>query len=304
MKININEIIGEKFGKWTIISADRNSSYVVECKTVCECGIKGKQDYVELKLGRSTKCRQCVIKEKQEENDKIFIGNTFGTFTVLSFSRTDKHGKRLYNIRCQCGLEREMNGSIIKRGKVKTCQNCFEKQTHPRFKDLTNQRFGKLVAMKTIGKNNRGYYLWETKCDCGIISVKDSGNLISGCTTSCGCLIIDNIRAIGFAQKGELSPSWKGGSHDDIRSTHEYNQWIKHVLEKDKYKCQICDSIDNPECHHLYAIARYPEKALDINNGVVLCKPHHTALHSRFGRGDNTPDQFHQFKQDVLANNI
>lgn len=54
--------------------------------------------------------------------------------------------------------------------------------------DLTNKRFGKLVALRTVGNNNHGSKLWLCKCDCGKMSVVVSTQLTCGITKSCGCL--------------------------------------------------------------------------------------------------------------------
>ena len=55
-------------------------------------------------------------------------------------------------------------------------------------KDLTGQRFGKLVAVKALppapGRRN---YRWECRCDCGNTHVVAGGDLTSGHTKSCGC---------------------------------------------------------------------------------------------------------------------
>ncbi len=55
-------------------------------------------------------------------------------------------------------------------------------------KDLTGQRFGKLVAVKALppapGRRN---YRWECRCDCGNTHVVAGGDLRSGRTSSCGC---------------------------------------------------------------------------------------------------------------------
>ena len=53
--------------------------------------------------------------------------------------------------------------------------------------NLTGERFGKLVAIKTIGKNKNGGYLWKCKCDCGNEIMANVGNLKNGHTKSCGC---------------------------------------------------------------------------------------------------------------------
>lgn len=56
-------------------------------------------------------------------------------------------------------------------------------------KDLTGQRFGRLVAIRDSGdRASSGEVLWECKCDCGEFSFVQSGRLRSGNTKSCGCL--------------------------------------------------------------------------------------------------------------------
>lgn len=54
----------------------------------------------------------------------------------------------------------------------------------PRMRDLTGQRFGKLVALRPAGKIDRKV-TWLCQCDCGNQSVKIGRNLLKN-TTSCG----------------------------------------------------------------------------------------------------------------------
>lgn len=54
--------------------------------------------------------------------------------------------------------------------------------------DLTGQRFGMLVALELMGRNERGMARWRCRCDCGAEAVKTLGNLRSGHSKSCGCL--------------------------------------------------------------------------------------------------------------------
>ena len=54
-------------------------------------------------------------------------------------------------------------------------------------KDLTRKRFGRLVALKPVGKNTYGNYLWLCKCDCGNEHIVASGKLVQEKTKSCGC---------------------------------------------------------------------------------------------------------------------
>lgn len=62
-------------------------------------------------------------------------------------------------------------------------------------KDLTGQRFGRLVVIKRdenrISSNGTIRTTWLCKCNCGKELVVERGNLTSGHTVSCGCLSKD-----------------------------------------------------------------------------------------------------------------
>lgn len=56
----------------------------------------------------------------------------------------------------------------------------------PKFKDLTGQRFGLLVA-ESRAPSVKGQTYWLCRCDCGRLSTVRAGNLASGMITGCGC---------------------------------------------------------------------------------------------------------------------
>ena len=56
-----------------------------------------------------------------------------------------------------------------------------------KLRDLTGQRFGKLIVIERRGSNKRGRALWLCKCDCGNTTIAESGHLTNGYTKSCGC---------------------------------------------------------------------------------------------------------------------
>lgn len=79
-------------------------------------------------------------------------------------------------------------------------------------KDITGQRFGKLVALsfvahKTRGSNNQSK--WLCRCDCGTEKAIFRSSLLKGASTSCGC----STRTAN----GEASRS---------RKTPEYQAWL------------------------------------------------------------------------------
>ena len=55
-------------------------------------------------------------------------------------------------------------------------------------KDITGQRFGRLVAIKNTGEKRGPAYLWLFKCDCGNEKIICIGDATKGTTKSCGCL--------------------------------------------------------------------------------------------------------------------
>lgn len=58
-----------------------------------------------------------------------------------------------------------------------------------KMKDITGNKFGKLTAIKPVGKNKRGRYLWLCKCDCGGEKIVAQDSLHIGNTKSCGCAV-------------------------------------------------------------------------------------------------------------------
>lgn len=63
----------------------------------------------------------------------------------------------------------------------------------PRYKetlqnDIQGKRFSKLVAMRRIGMTKGHKAIWEFLCDCGNLYHGISDNVLSGNTSSCGCV--------------------------------------------------------------------------------------------------------------------
>ncbi len=57
-----------------------------------------------------------------------------------------------------------------------------------KFKDITGQRFGRLVVLKYLGQDKHSHSLWLCECDCGNETILPKCKLTTGWTKSCGCL--------------------------------------------------------------------------------------------------------------------
>lgn len=112
-------------------------------------------------------------------------GRRFGKLVAVAPTQERKHGAVLWRCRCDCGREVLVESRRLKPGVIRSC-GCDSASAHP--KDLTGQRFGRLVVTeKTEKRSKNRYVLWRCRCDCGneIETTKD--RLLSGNTTSCGC---------------------------------------------------------------------------------------------------------------------
>ena len=59
--------------------------------------------------------------------------------------------------------------------------------------------------------------------------------------------------------------------------------WAKAVKDRDGWKCRVCGSIEKLNAHHLLSVRENPNLALDVNNGITLCrKCHRIAHHGRY----------------------
>lgn len=78
-------------------------------------------------------------------------------------------------------------------------------------KDLTGKVFGRLTAIKPLGRTNKGLVLWECICTCGNTKTVRGVNLTKG-TKSCGCLVKERLQAQGshnHCRRGEESLTWR-----------------------------------------------------------------------------------------------
>lgn len=70
--------------------------------------------------------------------------------------------------------------------------------------DITDKRFGRLIAIKCVGKNHRSHAMWLCKCDCGNEGTFSSYYLRTGDTKSCGCLKSEFMISLGKANSGKV----------------------------------------------------------------------------------------------------
>ena len=81
--------IGDKFGKWTVISEPirgiRTNNIVYQCQ--CECGNTSYLSSYELRSGKSTQCMECGHKQAQDKHSSEY---NVGSLTQTKFCKIRK----------------------------------------------------------------------------------------------------------------------------------------------------------------------------------------------------------------------
>ncbi|MBQ9001885.1 MAG: hypothetical protein IJ087_08540 [Eggerthellaceae bacterium] len=144
---------------------------------------------------------------------KDLAGRRFGKLTAIAPTEKRVRENVVWTCKCDCGNECEVVSDYLVRGRITSC-GCDTRGPAPRFKDLSGQRFGRLVALDPVGKNDRGNMVWSCQCDCGNTCEATTYSLTSGRKRSCGCL-----RSRAVAAGDGTSDAGKGiaklGSHDE-----------------------------------------------------------------------------------------
>lgn len=117
---------------------------------------------------------------------KDLTGKKFDFWTVISRAENGSWNQSRWLCRCECGVERIIDGSSLLQEKSKSC-GCRNKL------DLIGKRFGRLVVLEEVEprveNNGNKRRRFMCICDCGNRKVVDGAHLTSGAIRSCGCFM-------------------------------------------------------------------------------------------------------------------
>lgn len=126
---------------------------------------------------------------------KDLTGKRFGRLIVISRGANSKHGQTQWLCLCDCGSTKIIQGSSLNSGLTRSC-GCLSKE----IKNLTGQRFGRLVVVSLAERNRHNQPQWLCQCDCGERVVVRGCSLTSKNTRSCGCLAKDTATTHGMTK--------------------------------------------------------------------------------------------------------
>ena len=237
---------------------------------------------------------------------KDLTGMRFGKLIVIERKGSNKYGRALWLCKCDCGNEKIQSSRDLLGGHATSC-GCSKKERIKdlTFEDLIGQRFGRLIVIRQEGRTKNKQVKWLCKCDCGNEAVVTTSHLKLGHIKSCGCLLKETTIERNKKRIGENSPRWNSELTDKDREGRRkqqgYNEWSYKVKEKADFICNICGQKHGDiVSHHLESYNSNKNLRLDVNNGVCLCDKCHKEFHHIYGYGNNTKQQYIEFKENKL----
>ena len=173
------------FGSLTVVRQAESRRGLRYWLCRCECGKEKEIRATALRSGhtKSCGCKQmgAIGKGFQQVND--LTGQRFGLLSVVSRTKSKNKKHAFWKCKCDCGNEIVVRGNLLTSGNNKSC-GCGKAA---QIKDVTGERFGRLVAIERTEEKKGHSYVWLCKCDCGRTSNVLVASLLSGNTKSCGC---------------------------------------------------------------------------------------------------------------------
>ena len=302
------DLKGMKFGVLVVVK------YVGESKWICQCEC-GNEKIIRggnLTNGTTKSCGCLHRKKISEKNLKDLKGKTYGRWTVIE--KTDKKtksGNVYWVCKCECGTIKSIVGSSLTSGQTTSCGCLRNEKAKQQMEQLwENNNFKQMQSEKTRQQ-------WKDEEFRKMKSDKTSERMKQ--------------------QTGSKNPNYKGGITPIsmyLRGLQIVRQWRKDTYIRENSKCQLTGKHvhgGNSDVHHLYGfnmivkdghdlhnieikpqVKDYTDEELklledyvtschtDTTNAVLLSEDVHDLFHSLYGQGDNTPEQFEEFRQRYL----
>ena len=130
-------------------------------------------------------CQGCAGRKRGKRREIGLTGKRFGMLTgIRQLDESKSPATALWLWQCDCGMTCEITAAGVRKSDNANC-GCSRKSTAA---DRTGERFGSLVALKSLGKRpGETTYTWLFQCDCGNTCEARLRDAVSGLQKSCGC---------------------------------------------------------------------------------------------------------------------
>ena len=190
---------------------------------------------------------------------KDYTGQKIGYIEVLKYIERYEDGKEIREYECYCnacGLKKIIPHNTLRiakshatsEGKIPSC-GCQKSKgvklwNAANKKDLTGKTFGSLYVIGPdkivdVGSSKKKRQSWKCRCVCGSIIYVTTGDLISGNTKSCGCVLSQAESEIANILTINHISFLREYSYPDL-TTNKGNPLRFDFAIMDKNNCVIC----------------------------------------------------------------
>ena len=242
-----SDLTGVKFGNFKVIRKSEKGGRYWIC--LCGCGVEKEIRSDHIMKNEIYSCG-CMSEEIRSEKRIVDItGKRFGRLVVRERINSERKGV-WWICDCDCGGTKILTSSLLG-GNVNSC-GCInlEKIRERNRTDISDKRFGMLVAKRVIGQDKNRQFIWECLCDCGNTTKSTTALLLAGNKSSCGCL-----------KESMIAKKLKEYLNNNYNVVFEYkilkNPETKHFLPFDVYLPDYNIVIEIQGHQHYYFMKRF-----------------------------------------------
>lgn len=131
----------------------------------------------------------------------VEIGDVFGKLTVIGFEFGKAMLAKKVSVLCECGVSKQIRLAHVVSGITVSC-GCVKQKHHV----TVGKVYGRLTVIDATPHKGAGRIKVLCRCQCGTVKLVDRLEVSTGGIKSCGCLVVEQVRAMGLKHGGEGSP--------------------------------------------------------------------------------------------------
>lgn len=247
---------GAKIGKLTIIKDVDSRRVEIEC----ECGVIQNSMIKNILSGNVDRCRKCLYHRADINGSIDLTDQKFGKWTVLYRTKAQNNGLSIWMCRCDCGTEKPVYATHLKRGNSNACTICNLKSgaDHPQYGGMTghipNTWWNTTISRRRTSKKRKSMPMEITIEDGNELFIKQNmrcaltGIILTfgtGVNRDAQTASLDRIdSSIGYI-KGNIQ--WLHKDINMLKNTYDQDYFIKmckmitdYNTLKEKNGCIVC----------------------------------------------------------------
>ena len=283
----IEDLTGKRFGRLTAISVNKEISKQkgrTYWNCICDCGNTKPIMAKHLKGGAIQSCG-CLQKERTSETNKKDLTNKkFGKLTAIREYSKDKDGYK-WLCKCDCGNECVVSAHNLSIGNTKSC-GCLHKEMSSESMNQLRKEWEENEDYKQM-QSNKIKKQWEDE------EFKKAHAMMMNKRWKDE----EYIKNHSGENSHWYNPYLTDEERKQGRNIEGYKKWTDEIKKQANWTCEVCGKHGgNMNAHHLDGYNWCKEKRVDINNGICLCEQCHREFHKIYGQGNNTKEQYIEFK--------